>query len=226
MSAQPKHRNWILDRLPSSELATLSSDLKPVSLEKDMVLFEPGEAATYIYFPTSSVISFLGDTGDGGGIEVWAVGWEGVAGVSSILERTKPFRGVVQVTGDALVAKVDAFRRHFNRRGGLHKSILGYHDYLLVQVSYLGICNNRHSIQQRFSRWLLMLQDRAGSSELKFTQDAIAGILGTRRATISATAAALQHAGAISYTPGSIRIKSRRELQRIACRCYKIISSR
>src|SRR5439155_13484669 len=99
-----------------------------------------------------------------------------------------------------------------------------YH-YLLMQVSYLGICNNSHSIEQRFSRWLLMIQDRTGSSELKFTQDAIAGVLGTRRATISVAAAALQAVGLISYTPGTITIRSRKRLLKAACRCYKVISS-
>jgi len=70
-----------------------------------------------------------------------------------------------------------------------------------------------------------MTQDRIRSSELKFTQDAIASVLGTRRATISVAAAALQSAGLIQYTPGSIRIRSRKGLERAACRCYKLINS-
>jgi len=220
-----RHRNSILDRLPPAELATISLDLKTVSLEKDTILFQPSVPADHIYFPTTSVISFLGDTGEGGCIEVWAVGCDGVAGVSSIIGRTKPFRGVVQVSGHAFVAKVQAFRRQFQKHTEFHDAILKYYDYLLVQISYLGICNNRHNIEQRFSRWLLMVQDRTRSSKLKFTQDAIAGILGTRRATISVAAAALQSAGVISYTPGFIRIESRQKLQRLACRCYKVINS-
>jgi len=221
-----KHGNWILDSLPAAELATISFDLKTVTLQKDAILYEPGVPANHIYFPTTSVISFLGDTGEGGCIEVWAVGCDGVAGVSSILGKMKPFRGVVQVSGDALVAKVQSFRRQFQKYTEFHDAILRYYDYLLVQISYLGICNNRHNIEQRFSRWLLMVQDRTRTAELKFTQDAIAGILGTRRATISVAAASLQNAGIISYTSGLIRIESRRKLQRLACRCYKVINSR
>jgi len=102
---------------------------------------------------------------------------------------------------------------------------LTYFDFLLFQISYLGICNNSHSIEHRFSRWLLMMQDRAQSPELRFTQDAIAGVLGTRRATISVAAAALQKAGLIRYTPGLIRIRSRKALERVACGCCKLIKS-
>lgn len=226
MTVHSKRSNRILDSLSPNEFGTLSPDLKPVVLAKDAALFEGGLPAEYIYFPTSAVISFLGDTGEGGSIEVWAVGNEGAAGVSAIVGRTKPFRGVVQVAGNAFMAKASVFRRHFQKSGGFHDALLSYYDYLLVQISYLGICNNRHTIEQRFSRWLLMVQDRSGTSELKFTQDAIAGILGTRRATISVAAAALQDAGFISYTPGSITIESRKQLQRATCSCYKVIRSR
>jgi len=64
-----------------------------------------------------------------------------------------------------------------------------------------------------------------GTRELRFTQEAIAAVLGTRRATISVAAASLQSAGFISYTPGSITIKSRKGLEKTACRCYKVIRS-
>jgi CRP-like cAMP-binding protein len=105
------------------------------------------------------------------------------------------------------------------------QAVLTYVDYLLLEISYLGICNNNHSIQNRFSRWLLMMHDRAQSADLKFAQDTIAGVLGTRRATISVAAAALQKAGVIRYTPGLIRIRSRKARERVACGCYKLIKS-
>ena len=225
MQLNSNRRNLVLDRLPASEFNAISADLKPISLSKNTTLFEADEDSEFIYFPTNSVISIIGDAGEGGSIEVWAVGSEGVAGIASILGKKKPFRAIVQVPGSAFVAKASSIRRYFQKRGAFHDAVLRYYDYLLVQISYLGICNSRHPIEQRFSRWLLMLQERAGTAELKFTQDSIAGALGTRRATISEAAAALQSAGLISYTPGAITIKSRKGLQKAACRCYKVISS-
>jgi len=220
-----RYANSILQRLRPADLSALAPELKEVELSTGTLLFEPDAPASYVYFPMDSVISFAGDTGEGGSVEVWAVGFEGVAGFSSLVNRTKPFRGVVQVPGKAVAAKPAVLRRYFEKRNGFHDALLAYYQFLLVQVSYIGICNNRHGIEQRICRWLLMMQDRARTAELKFTQDAIAGVLGTRRATISVAAAALQTAGLISYTPGSITIRSRKALENAACGCYRIIRS-
>jgi CRP-like cAMP-binding protein len=226
MVVQKRYSNSILQDLPSGELASIASELKQVDLSKGAVLFEPDTVATRVYFPIDSVISFIGDTVEGGGIEVWAVGSEGIAGISGTLGKTKPFRGVVQVPGRAFVSKASVFRKSFQHFSRFHDAVLAYYDDLLLQVSYLGICNNLHSIEQRFCRWLLMIRDRARTKDLKFTQEAIAAILGTRRATISEAAACLQAAGLISYTPGSITIRSRKALEKTACRCYKLMNTR
>jgi len=226
MRVDPKSCNRILQSLPAGELNQLEADLKVVELSKGSVLFEADRPADFTYFPLDCVISFLGDTGEGGSVEVWPVGKEGAGGLSGLFGRTNPFRGIVQVPGTAMVGRTSNLRRHFNRGEAFHDALLRYYDYLLVQISYLGICNNSHSIEQRLSRWLLMIGDRTGSNELEFTQDAIAATLGTRRATISVAAAALQSQGLISYMPGTIRIRSRRALEKAACRCYKFINSR
>ena len=216
--------NSILESLPSREFAAISRDLEPVALSKDAALFRPGKSSEYLYFPTGSVISFIGDTERGGGIEVWSVGSEGAAGISGVLGHATPFLGVVQVPGTALRARASVFREFLEDGDALRDVFLGYYHYLLIQISYLGICNNRHPLVQRLSRWLLVMEERVGESTLRFTQDSIAGLLGTRRATISVAAAQLQSAGLISYTPGAITIKSRRELRKIACGCYKVIN--
>ena len=67
--------------------------------------------------------------------------------------------------------------------------------------------------------------DRAGTNQLNFTQDSIAAVLGTRRATISVAAATLRARRLISYSPGTIKIESRRRLVAAACRCYNVINS-
>ena len=76
--------NSILDSLPPSEFKLLKADLDPAELSKGEVLFEPDRRCDYVYFPSDGVISFLGDTGEGGSVEVWSVGNEGVAGLSAV----------------------------------------------------------------------------------------------------------------------------------------------
>src|SRR5437762_2224167 len=120
----PKRRNRILQSLPAGELNQLKADLKVVELSKRAVLFEADRRADFMYFPLDCVISFLGDTGEGGGVEVWSVGNEGVGGLSGLFGGSKPFRGVVQVPGTAIKGKVSDLRRHFERCSGFHDVLL------------------------------------------------------------------------------------------------------
>src|SRR5215813_8787271 len=124
MVVQKRYSNSILQGLPPGDFASLSSELNEVELARGALLFEPDIPAANIYFPIDSVISFVGDTGEGGTVEVWAVGSEGVAGLSGILGRSKPFRGLVQVSGHALVSKDMAVRRCFQNCTAFHNAIL------------------------------------------------------------------------------------------------------
>ncbi len=189
------------------------------------MLFDPEQNGDYTYFPVNSIISFSCGTERGRSVEVWAVGSEGVAGISGLLTKTKPFRGVVQVAGTALRSKTSVLRKRLEHSSDFNQALLSYVSYLLVQISYIGICNSRHPIEQRFSRWLLMTHDRLRDDVLNFTQGSIATVLGTRRATISVAAAALQNAGLISYTPGMITIRSRKALEDASCGCYRMIKA-
>ena len=216
--------NYILDSLSHEEFGKISRDLESVPLTKYSAVLPTGRRDEYIYFPTGAVISFLGGTNGGGSIEVWSVGHEGAAGIASLLGHSTPFPGVVLVAGTALRAKSSALRKHFEKSEAFHRAALGYLQYLMTQISYLGICNNSHPLDQRLSRWLLVMEERVGSNVLNFTQDSIAGVLGTRRATISVAAARLQADGLISYTPGAITIRSRRGLRKVACGCYQVIN--
>jgi hypothetical protein len=66
-----------------------------------------------------------------------------------------------------------------------------------------------------------MCQDRADGSELKLTQEFIADMLGTRRATVSVAAMVLQTEGLIQYRRGHIKIIDRPGLEAFTCECYR-----
>src|SRR2546427_9139830 len=131
--------NGILHSLPAREFNGISADLKPILLPKDATVLEPDKHNEYIYFPTDSVISLLGNTGDGGSVKVWAVGNECAAGISALLGRTKPFRGVVQVPGGALMAHVSALRRRIQKGGGFQDTLVLYYYHVLRAVYCLWI---------------------------------------------------------------------------------------
>jgi Mn-dependent DtxR family transcriptional regulator len=70
-----------------------------------------------------------------------------------------------------------------------------------------------------------MSQDRLGSDVLPLTQDFLAHMLGTRRASVTDAAGILQKAGLITYVRGMVKIENRTKLEAAACECYGIITA-
>src|SRR5437867_2273257 len=108
-------KNRILKGLPPREHRILSPQLKPVVLKKGSVLYEAGERITQVYFPETSMISYLSGTSEGDTIEVGVVGNEGVAGLAALLSDSTAFRAVVQIPGNAYSLNQELLRREFKR---------------------------------------------------------------------------------------------------------------
>ena len=98
-----------------------------------------------------------------------------------------------------------------------------YVQALFGQISQAAACNRLHSNEERLSRWLLMSHDRVGSDEFLITQEFLAQMLGSRRATVSLSAGMLQKAGLIRYHRGHVEIVDRPGLERTSCECYQVI---
>ena len=97
---------------------------------------------------------------------------------------------------------------------------------MAMQSAQFACCNQLHEIDKRLARWLLMSQDRIESDLIPVTQEFIAQMLGTRRASVTVAAGLMQQAGLIRSARGSVNILNRQGLVEAACECYQIISSR
>jgi CRP-like cAMP-binding protein len=113
----------------------------------------------------------------------------------------------------------------FERGGPLQRLLLRYMQTLFFQVSQGGACFRHHTIEERLARWLLMVSDRIGSNELPLTQEFMAQMLGTRRASVTIAAGTLQEAGFIRYQRGRITIVDRECLEEACCECYHLIKA-
>jgi CRP-like cAMP-binding protein len=218
-------KNRILKALPSKEYRIISAQLRTVALPKGAVLYEAGERIRQVYFPEDAMISSLSGTSDGATIEVSVVGNEGVVGLPALFSESAAFRAIVQIPGVGYAISRDSLRREFKRSDALHRILLHYTNALLIQTAQTAVCNKFHSVKERFCRWLLMAHDRISVDELPVTQDALARVLGSRRASISVVAEDFQRDGAIRYSRGVIRILDRRSLEAASCECYETISA-
>ena len=107
-------------------------------------------------------------------------------------------------------------------RGGATLRLLLYTQSLLTQMTQTAACNRHHTLNQQFSRWLLLRFDRLCGTEMVMTQKLIAKMLGVASDQFSAAATALGATGAIAYRDGRISLLDRAVLETTSCECYQV----
>ncbi len=217
-------QNRLLAALAAVEYERLLPDLELVALPLGWAVHEPGHHHGYVYFPTNSLVSLLGVTGDGASAEFAITGNEGMVGVSLVMgsERTVS-RAVVQNAGYAYRLRANTLKQEFNLGGQLQDLLLRYAQVLMTQMAQTAVCNRHHTLEQQLCRWLLLSLDRLPSRELRVTQELIAHAIGVRRESITITAGKLQNAGLIRYSRGRITVLDRAELEARVCECYAVV---
>ncbi len=224
--SNPHTRNKILGALPQEVYGRLAPHLEDVDLVHAKVLYDIGAPVDYVYFPINAMVSLVTEMADGKIVEVGLVGKEGMTGVSALLgEPTSPDRAIVPIADGGVRLKFSIVQEEFRRGEELHKLLLDHARHLMKQVAQTAACNASHTAEERLSRWLLLCHDRVNGSDIKLTQEFIAEMLGTRRATVSVAAMVLQTDGLIRYNRGLIEILDRNGLEDFTCECYEATRS-
>jgi CRP-like cAMP-binding protein len=224
--SQSEQLNHLLASLPIDVYERLAPHLKKVDLELRQVLYEPTEPMDIVYFPNQSMVSLVQVMENGSTIEAGVVGNDGMVGYPVYLGgKSSSSRAVVQIPGSAIALDAAILKAEFDRCGDLHTLLLRYSQALLAQISQTAACNRFHPTEERLARWLLQSQDALRSPDLELTQDFLASMLGTRRASITLAAGKLQQAGLIHYNRGFIRIVNRDGLEAAACECYNVVQA-
>lgn len=217
-------KNQLLAALSGAEYERLLPHLKHVPLILKETLCEVGDTMKYAYFPLNGMISMLSARVNGVNVEVGVIGSDGMLGLPIFMgSGITPNQAIVQVADGAMRIKADILKIEFKRVGPMHDLLLRYTQAFFAQVSQSAACNSLHSVDQRLSRWLLVVHDRMESDHFRLTQEFISNMLGTRRAGVSEAASVLQSAGLIRYTHGKIHILNREGLEARSCECYQIV---
>jgi CRP-like cAMP-binding protein len=217
-------RNKILLELPASERDTLFSKLEFVELPTHSMLHEPGEPITHAYFINDGLASVLSVMKDGKSVEVGLAGREGFVGLPLVIGlSTSGTQVVMQVKGNAYRIAAADLKAALSRSHRLELALNRYVQTLSLQAVQVAACNRLHEVDERLARWLLMSQDRLGGDIVPLTQEFLAHMLGTRRASVTIAAGILRKAGLITYNRGSVKILDRSGLEDAACECYSAI---
>lgn len=218
--------NRLLSSLPESEVASLLPSLKVVSLEVGQILANPGDRIRECYFPTRGMISLLSVTEQGDTVEVAYTGREGMAGLGAVLgNREKLYQMLVQAETECVVVDASAVNALFQTTSVFHDRLLRYVYALLKQMSQTCLCNHFHTIQSRLCRWLTVIFERSGKSELILTQEFLAHMLGVQRTSIGLIASSMQAQGIIRYRRGRVQVVDIETLRQNACECYRIVNA-
>jgi CRP-like cAMP-binding protein len=216
--------NKLLSRLPTEDFSRIFPHLEPVSLSVGDVLFKMDEEIHFAYFPETAVVSHLYILADGGMTEADMIGWEGMVGLSSVLNTPPPScLSEVSLAGNALRVRTEALKREFALGGAMQQLLLNYAGARIAQLSQRAVCNGNHRVEERLCSWLLMMDDRSGGYPLALTHERISRHLGTRRAGVTSAATSLRDRNIIDYKRGLIYVQDREMLERAACECYPAV---
>ncbi|HYC02009.1 MAG TPA: Crp/Fnr family transcriptional regulator [Azospirillaceae bacterium] len=216
--------NRLLRSLPPEDLEALLPRLVAVDLPLRMLLHEAGEPITHVYFVQEGVVSQIAQLEDGQEVEVGLIDRTGLVGYAVALGgRTSTTEAVVQGQGHALRLTADAMRAEMARGGALVAVLLRFVLSMNTQMSQVAACNARHGLGERLARWLLMMHDRVRSDQMPVTHEFMALMLGVRRSGVTLAVGALERAGAIAHSRGSVTVLDRGRLEAASCDCYAVI---
>jgi CRP-like cAMP-binding protein len=217
-------QNHLLAALPAPAQERIIPHLQLVDMPLGKVLYESGESARRVYFPTNSIVSLLYVMENGASAEISVVGNEGIVGIAVFMGgESTTSRAIVQSSGYAYRLAGQRLKEEFNRHGDLQVLVLKYTQALITQMAQTAVCNRHHLIDQQLCRWLLLSLDRLRSNELTMTQELIANMLGVRREGVTEAAGKLQKLGVIEYHRGRIKVLDRPQLEALTCECYAVV---
>src|SRR5689334_19380852 len=218
--------NRLLAALPERERARLIPRLEILTLFAKETVYETNEEMNYVYFPLDCIVVLISSVEAKATVEVGLIGNEGLVGAPILMgAKHSTSQALILTEGKALRLPAAIVRKEAKRSNRMREVMLTHANALLAQSAQLAACHRYHTPQSRLAHLLLMINDRMNRTELRITQDLLAQLLGTRRATVTQAANQLQNSGLIQLVRGGIRFLDRKGLEKKSCSCYAIIAA-
>jgi CRP-like cAMP-binding protein len=216
--------NSFLDSLAVHTRIRLAPMLTLRTLPKRQVLAAPGTAVSDVCFPIRSVISTVTQMLEGETVEVGLSGHEGLSPISvafgNLIGRHTT---VVQIGDSAYCMDAAAFLAELESDADLKRRAQLFAEYSFGAATQFAACNGLHPVEERYARWILMVDDRVGA-DFSLTQEYSAQMLGVRRASVTTVARGMADVGLIAYHRGHVSVKDRAGLEEMACECYAAVN--
>ena len=217
-------RNSILSRLPAATFAKLKPKLRRVQLKRHEILQEAHRSIDHVYFIQRGMAVLFARTKRDGEVGVSIIGRQGLVGVPVVLgSRRCPHRCLMEVSGEALQIASEDLRQAMDESPPLRQQLMIYVQAMIVQHAQTVLCNARHQLEERLTRWLLLAHDRLEDDTIPLTQDLLSTMLGVRRAGVTTALERLERDGAVRKKRGAVEIIDRTLVEQRTCECYSVI---
>jgi CRP-like cAMP-binding protein len=214
--------NAILAALPAGEYSRLAQYLTKVTLEQGQVLNEVEQPPQDVYFLTEGIAIVVIFGAGGKQLEMSVIGNESIVGERAVFEGgLSMIRCSMMTSGTAYKLSSLILYDEFYAGGKLHDLVMRTIEARLVETSQNALCNRAHRLEQRLSRWLLLMTDRLHCDTLPLTHEKLADFLGVQRAALTVAAGNLRKAGLIELARGAFMIVDHLGLESHCCECYE-----
>ncbi len=218
-------QNNLLLAMKPADFALLQPHLQALRLERDKVLYEPGDEVRHVYFPLDqTLIAFRVVLEDGRAVETALVGREGaICGVVSQGRLPSYSRSVVLHEGPAVRVGVEQLEAAKLKSLSIRHLFARYSDCVMAQVFQSVACNATHSVEQRAAKWLVAATERISDNRVPLTQEQFAVMLGVGRSYVSRVVGAFRERGLVTGERGAILVLDLDGLREAACQCQESV---
>ena len=220
------HRNRILNAFEPELARRINENLEGAYLRRNTVLYDESTSNRYVYFPETSVVSLMSTVEDGSTLAVGMFGVDSLIIIPPVLSHfTGPLRMIAHIPGSSQRISSETFQAIAQTSPALQALIQYDAQTFALRVAQVATCGALHSVRERCVRSLLMIHDSVLGDTFSLTHDALASMVGARRASMTVAMQSLKEAGFILYRNGLIHILDRAGLESATCSCAETLQS-
>ena len=220
-------QNLLLQSMAEDDFALLAPGLREVKLEVDEVLAAAGQPILTICFPEAGIVTISDLLDDGNRVGIGHFGFDGFSGWPVLLgcDRSPHEARVTADSGTGFHIAPRELLSACRASETLRDLLLRFVQAFQVQLGRTIVSSLMQSVESRLSRWTLMAHDRIRADEIKVTHAEIGVMLGVRRASVTDALHRLEGQGLIRAQRGSVTVRDRDGLRRLAGDTYGFYES-
>lgn len=212
--------NRVLAALPELDRQRLVRQLRPVSIAAGTKLLTH-ERLGFCLFLEEGIASIQSEPSGGLPVCVSIVGFDGMVGLSAVLEGDRiPYAAFALTACKAFAIDPAQLRMAIRTSPSLNETLLRYVYRRLTGLIRVAGCCLRHPVEHRLASCLLTATTLLRTGSIRLTHHQLAAMLGVTRPSVTLALNRLEAQEGVFAGRNLVAIRNRDILRRISCGCY------